>query len=535
MNIVVSSDNNFSDYVIVLMNSVYKNHEGIICDFYIIGTSLEKAKKKRLVEFANKNNQNIYFLEITDYEGIFRTLRIGDRFSSSTYATLILHELLPETCDRCLFLDADIIVTKNILDFYNLDFEENYLIAASNGINYSEVQKCNKKYSKAINGEYFNSGVMIYNLNLFRENINLDTWIRTINEVNGRYSFDQGLMNILFYDKTKYVNPLLYNFRYSLIASEKNKSKIKELYGIMEKQIKDIPYIIHFNGALTIAKPWDLYFNKDEIKKYKRGIIFNPKDNKSWVINEEENYYSGLWWKYAEETPIYDELYSKMLVKKEWYKRQIREMISKYYVLAKELYMKNRENEIEIIKRVQDRYNATFLESIGIINNIPLVTNIRLKAFKTFNEYIDFLFSDNSPAYKNITIVLCALDECSRMWKYFNTQNEIGIKKGLVDKYRYAYICIINKSDNFIYEEVNKDSCEKEFCLGEKHFVVKSEGYSECGMESNITDKLTNVDYCMNMRGLNVVVFNNSTACPIDSFNVDFYSDKELKIRRNYE
>jgi phosphopentomutase len=84
--------------------------------------------------------------------------------------------------DRILYMDVDIVVDKNIYDdFYCLDFEDNYLIATSHNPN---PDYCNMLTPDIVNlesaakGEYFNSGVLVMNLEMFRKNITLDDYNR---------------------------------------------------------------------------------------------------------------------------------------------------------------------------------------------------------------------------------------------------------------------------------------------------------------------------------------------------------------------
>ena len=49
-------------------------------------------------------------------------------YSVAMYFRIFAHVLLPESIDRILYLDADIIVKNDITSFYAQDFEDKYMI-----------------------------------------------------------------------------------------------------------------------------------------------------------------------------------------------------------------------------------------------------------------------------------------------------------------------------------------------------------------------------------------------------------------------
>ena len=266
-------------------------------------------------------------------------------FSKATLYRLLAHLFLPKELDRVLYLDVDLIVTTNISEFYNTDFNGKYLIAASHCPDPSWFNKITSKtvdLKSAAKGGVFNAGVLIFNLDKFRENINIDSYIKAYNEIlDKKYNmlYDQGLLNYMFYDKTLYVSSMDYNYRYSI--PQTYEKKINNL--IQYKKA-----IIHYTGMNQPYKPWDLVLEDDEVDAY--GNM--PFKDGYFYVSKELNDLSKLWCSYAELTPVYENLKRDLDVKHTWYKRNLHKLLISYNNLlskknefTKDLNSLKKENE----------------------------------------------------------------------------------------------------------------------------------------------------------------------------------------------
>lgn len=113
--------------------------------------------------------------------------------------------------DRCLYLDCDTICAGGLSEFYNTDFENNYIIGCE-GIDYS------KKQARELGlGFYINSGVLLFNNDL----MNKDNYLRQIKD-NWRgalgkpkvFSADETVINYVFHKKIKRISEK-YNYCYN--------------------------------------------------------------------------------------------------------------------------------------------------------------------------------------------------------------------------------------------------------------------------------------------------------------------------------
>lgn len=316
MNILCACDKNFLPPTYVFMCSVMENHKDVKVNFYLLAAEdILDEDKEALKAYIMSEGHYIEFLNVDSSQ--FDGYVVHEKFPRSAYYRLMAHKYLPEDMDRILYLDVDIVVDKNIYeDFYSVDFDGNYLIATSHNPN---PDYCNMLTPEIVNlesaarGEYFNSGVLIMNLDLFRKNITLDDYNRayaSCEKANLEIFYDQGLLNYMFSDKTKYFSSMDFNYRYSIPIQNKKRLEPGRVY---KKSV------LHYTGMCQPYKPWDLMLDEKDINKF--GKV--PFSNKYFYVSHELNELLERWWYYAEKTPIYEEILNNMRIKQKWFKRNL--------------------------------------------------------------------------------------------------------------------------------------------------------------------------------------------------------------------
>lgn len=319
MNIVVSTNRKYVKYLFVLMASIFINvRENVTFYILVKEGEFDSKTEEDLRKFALTFKQKVDIVYIN--ESIFNDFRVTSNWSVEIYFRLMAHEFLPKEVDRVLYLDVDTLVIADISEFYFSDFKDKHLIAC--------------RGAKAFLGEsdnldYFNSGVMLMNLNKFRESIKFDTYLNYISQKKN-YFLDEGMLNELFSDSVILRDPCEYNCFPSFYPSY--------LKFANKNQTKFDVKIVHYAVG---RKPWDF------------------SDGKNYLVNE--------WWNYARVTPCYGQLLEEMNVKKEYFDRvqnrlnqkaddrinhlkNDRDKFSKYTYVFKFLML----NEEEIIKSVKN-------------------------------------------------------------------------------------------------------------------------------------------------------------------------------------
>jgi len=138
--------------------------------------SIEDKKKTRsLIE--ERNNFSIRFIDVGEWLKQYAdTLPTDERWGPIIYARLILPDLM-RNYERVVYIDADTILMEDIAKLHNYDFNGNLLCAVRDtGMLawYHMPGNPEKRYIDEVlklkrPDDYFNSGVIVFNIPLFRE------------------------------------------------------------------------------------------------------------------------------------------------------------------------------------------------------------------------------------------------------------------------------------------------------------------------------------------------------------------------------
>lgn len=240
MNILISSDINYLDKYITMLYSLKQNTKEII-NAYFLNYRVENNDISQFKTILKKYKINV---EIIDVKGIeFGNYPIAHHLSIETYFRILAQFILPTEIDRILWLDADIIVMKDISAFYNQVFQGKVYIVCEEKVNNTEYgMNLKKSIGLPDDYKYFNAGVMLMNLELLRHISNVESIMRECEKLRNKVEwFDQDMLNILYQNQLKYDDPLKYNYQ---LGHDKDISKA---------QLNNI-CILHYN---TRHKPWN--------------------------------------------------------------------------------------------------------------------------------------------------------------------------------------------------------------------------------------------------------------------------------------
>lgn len=242
MNILISINSKFVIPAIVMLTSLFENNK-VPIDVYMLYSSLSKNEIEKVDSYVKKYNNNLFPIKIDN--SLFNIVPINAYISREAYYRIISYTLLPPNLSRILYLDSDIIVNGSLIHFYTQNFDNKHLIACEA----KTISKKNLRIYKNLNMPkdigYFNSGVLLYNLVLWRKNINSNFILKYINDNRSKLKWhDQDVLNALFYDKVKFDNYKIYN-----LDPWYDKYKKEEIRFDYNNSV-----IIHFAGPI---KPWN--------------------------------------------------------------------------------------------------------------------------------------------------------------------------------------------------------------------------------------------------------------------------------------
>lgn len=267
--VVYAVNRYYYPYLYVSIYSLIKNSTSNY-DINILHNSLTEDEINTLMLLRN-NRININFINVDEYVKDKKYI-LSDHISKESYFRFLIPRVLSKY-NKVIYLDCDTVITKDLKELYNIDLKNNTLGAVlDRGI--SDIKGYTSDIVKIPDNTYINSGVMLINNNLFVQNEIEEEKCLKIKIDNQKLKFhDQDIINIY------------YQNRILLLDNKWNKQIDLRIKKDFTSEI-DNSFIIHYYGPC-----------------------------KAWLSKGNNNAY--LFWKYAEETILYDrilnnyKLYSK--------------------------------------------------------------------------------------------------------------------------------------------------------------------------------------------------------------------------------
>ena len=245
MNILVSLDSNYIYPLCVMLHSLAKTNPDGHFDIYVAYSSLTEEDFERMNSALNGTNAVIHRVLVDD--NIFAGAPVLGRLSKETYYRLLISDILPESVHRLLYLDPDIVINKDLSEFYNLDMQGNAVAAGTHLFGIMEKGNLARLGMKKTS-RYINAGVLLIDLDEWRKTVTLQQIFDFISaNIKKLLLADQDVINVMFEDKMLYIDERLYNL------DEKTFSSYFRKKAINLDWVRKNTVIIHFNGK---HKPW---------------------------------------------------------------------------------------------------------------------------------------------------------------------------------------------------------------------------------------------------------------------------------------
>jgi lipopolysaccharide biosynthesis glycosyltransferase len=232
---------------------------------FIIDGGIKIYNKNKILNSLISETCNVKFIQIP--QNWLKTIEeshlyceahnitVNRYISFSCYYRLLIPELLHKDFKKVIYLDCDLVVRGDLEQLWQIDLEENYVLAAQDMwirsvssprglLNYQEL-------GIPPDSKYFNSGVLVINLEKWRIN-KISTKAMQYLKQNLKYIryHDQDVLNALLVSRWGELDPR-WNCQHTIrgCLSWRESPFSEEVYNNL---IHD-PYIIHY---VTELKPW---------------------------------------------------------------------------------------------------------------------------------------------------------------------------------------------------------------------------------------------------------------------------------------
>ena len=265
VNLAFGINNNSIDLLYIALFSLLENSDNnTIYNIYIQHkNSFLESSKKFLCNLERKFfNCFIHFINMKrDFKNAFR-----NHMDISTYYRIKLPTLCPDI-NRIIHLDADVIVLKDLLELFSLNFEKNYILGRLDAIT-SELDSLGVHTNT-----YINAGILLMDLYNLRKYNYVEKFMNYINSHNNyKYLWHhaQTTINYICHDKIGILKPRYHMWPFN---SEEHLIIINNVFRKKYNEaefIKDFynPFIVHFPGSFkpNIKSIYHNKFNEYKIK-----------------------------------------------------------------------------------------------------------------------------------------------------------------------------------------------------------------------------------------------------------------------------
>ncbi len=273
MDIMIAADLNYFSPALTLIVSLFHNHMEKDMNIYFLCSEFGEKEFAVLdkIEKRYKNKKIICFnISEEQTEG----LRSFGRFSVGAFYRILGLEMIPTEVERILYLDVDMVVTRDITGLFEMDMTEPVLVC--DDIN--NILQGNMEYHKAIvhltpEDKYFNSGMILFDMEYVRQKHVRERLLDDIKDNFDRYKLvDQDALNRYYHGISRFIPWEKYNcpcvpylsLDTGHVTGERNLLTYAELQRMQdpknELQIFDVTAgilaeasIIHFCSEM---KPW---------------------------------------------------------------------------------------------------------------------------------------------------------------------------------------------------------------------------------------------------------------------------------------
>ncbi|CAM3041480.1 Lipopolysaccharide biosynthesis protein, LPS:glycosyltransferase [Paracoccus aminovorans] len=233
MHIVTGSDDNYVPGVMVLIASTLWHNPG--AHFTILDMGISRENRARIDLLGERLGAIIHRIEVA--EDRFNNLFIRRaHLKRSAYLRLLIPELLPDS-DRVIYMDCDMVVTGRLEALDQVPLEA-YPIAA---VACPSPDPRELAATETKLGEYVNSGLLVMNLPLWRNENIAEACERALSDPScPRLCEDQSAINIVCRGRVKLLDPC-----YNIYANEPTYMSPESL----PKKITVLHYVVN-------VKPW---------------------------------------------------------------------------------------------------------------------------------------------------------------------------------------------------------------------------------------------------------------------------------------
>lgn len=276
IHVLYAADENYVRHAAASMVSLMEHNIGVNeITIHFLSMGVSEKSMEQLSALCAERKRHFAGYELGDIRRWFDFPVNARGFAPSTLARLFIARVLPEDVSRVLYLDCDTIVTDDLTALWHTDMGTCYLgmVAEPTATKARRVQ-----LGMDVNQPYFNAGVLLINLALWRSEDAEGTVLRYYCSKGGDFiAPDQDAINGAFPGRIYELAPR-YNYgSVQIYYPWKAQKRISAPTPFMNEEAyrkgKEKPAIIHYLGE---ERPWRAGNHHPYTVEYERNLALTP-------------------------------------------------------------------------------------------------------------------------------------------------------------------------------------------------------------------------------------------------------------------
>lgn len=238
ISISFSVSDGFSQHLAVVMTSILLNNPETEFVFHVLHRNVSEENQLRIGSASEKyRNCEICFHKVD--ETVFANVPLpSPHISVECYFRLLLPKILVDEM-RTLYLDVDILCRGDVRDLWGLNLDGFACAAVAEERYPRNSLLCSALPAPVENQKYFNSGVILFNLDFIRKNGLDDEPFSILAKWREKIGYaDQDVLNLAYHGKVDFISR-----RYNFMGKWKNGEK-------------QLPIVIRHFASFS-QKPWN--------------------------------------------------------------------------------------------------------------------------------------------------------------------------------------------------------------------------------------------------------------------------------------
>ena len=247
IRLLFALDANYLPQLRVLLTSIEINNPGERFELYVMHSGLPGEELESLSKWSEARGWSFAGVDVN--ASLFEGAPVTEQYPQEMYYRLFAGRMLPDGIDRVLYLDPDILVINPLRPLWELDMR-GHLFAAAAHTGKTEIANDVNRIRLGTDHDYYNSGVLLMDLQRCREGIDPDEIFAFVREHERELLLpDQDLLNAMYGSRIMPLDDALWNYD----ARNYNNYVFRSSGERDVRWVMRNTSILHFCGK---AKPW---------------------------------------------------------------------------------------------------------------------------------------------------------------------------------------------------------------------------------------------------------------------------------------